>query len=395
MHFALVGDDPDGMAMACALADSGRHAIAAYTTPPAEPILRQWADARQFHDLEEVLADPAIEAVIVAGTLAYRPAQLRRAVQSERHVLCVHPPASGPEPAYEAGLMRDDTGCVLLPLLHAGWHPAVRRLAEFSRPQQGPSPTGSFILLEGEWAASGEVLLSGDDPLDKPAFPVWDLLRALGGEVQEVWGYAEKEEVDPVGPILVSGRFEAGGLFRITLLPNQPADRLSLAVIGSAGRAELLFPVGPAGPAFLNWEQAGETVEESWLAWDPWPGLVEAFERALEGNSEAPTPSWADAIRALELDDAVRRSIARRRASLLEYPEAGEEASFKGTMTLVGCGMLWAILVLLLLSLWAPGVRWLIVPLLAVFLVLQLLRYLIPERKPDEPAPPDERITRA
>jgi hypothetical protein len=37
----------------------------------------------------------------------------------------------------------------------------------------------------------------------------------------------------------------------------------------------------------------------------------------------------------------------------------------------------------LILANWFPSVRWLIVPLLIVFLVLQLFRYIIPE-KPEE-----------
>ena len=119
--------------------------------------------------------------------------------------------------------------------------------------------------------------------------------------------------------------------------------------------------------------------EESWDAWDPWPGLVERFEAAVAG---APgSPSWLDAVRGLELDDAARRGVERRRSSVLEYQEASEEVGFKGTMTLVGCGLIWFVLFLLLLSYWYPPIRWLIAGLLVVFLGLQFLRYLIPKQK--------------
>ena len=93
-----------------------------------------------------------------------------------------------------------------------------------------------------------------------------------------------------------------------------------------------------------------------------------------------PALSWQDAIRALELDDAARRSLSRRRTSLLEYPEATEEVGFKGTMTLVGCGVLWVVLLLAILTAWLPWLRWTVVPLLVVFLGLQLLRYALPKR---------------
>jgi hypothetical protein len=90
-------------------------------------------------------------------------------------------------------------------------------------------------------------------------------------------------------------------------------------------------------------------------------------------------------VRSLELDDAARRSVEKRRGSLLEYQEASETVGFKGTMTLVGCGLVWLILLALFASVWVPQVGWVIVPLIVVFLALQALRYVLPK-----PAPPGE-----
>jgi hypothetical protein len=297
-------------------------------------------------------------------------------------------------------MLQKDAGCVLLPLLPAGLHPAVRRLATFvERPgvKAAESPAGTFVLLEMEVAARGEVL-GGLDVGQKPSFPGWDVLRALGGEIQEVAAFAEGEELLAGAAVLVVGRFERGGLFRATLLPRRPADCLRFALYGATGSVELLLPQGWDGPAILDWrDTAGERHEEYWERWDPWSALVEAFDAAVEPPPPVPAelreaiheappaprrppagPRWQDAVRCLELDDAARRSVERRRASALEYPEATEEAGFKGTMTLVGCGMVWGVLLLLILSAWLPAAGWLIVPLLVLFLVLQLLRYLIP-----------------
>src|SRR5439155_25347874 len=114
MRFALLGDRPDGLAMARARVDSSRHELGAYSGPGiGGEYLRRWGiAARGVGDLEEVLADPAIDAVIVAGSPADRPAQLRRALQSERHVLCVHPAGDSPDIAYEAAMIQADTGMV-------------------------------------------------------------------------------------------------------------------------------------------------------------------------------------------------------------------------------------------------------------------------------------------
>src|SRR5947208_7489905 len=135
MRFALLGTHPDGLEMACALVGTGRHELAAYTSQAISAVYRErWGpSAKSVGDLEELLADPAIELVVVAGTPANRPAQLRRALQSERHVLCVHPPDRTPDAAYEAAMIQADTGRVLLPLLPDALHPALMRLAALLR----------------------------------------------------------------------------------------------------------------------------------------------------------------------------------------------------------------------------------------------------------------------
>jgi predicted dehydrogenase len=452
MRLALLGSHPDGLAMVSALVDSGRHHLAAHTSALPGDWLHRWGSgARVVFDLEEVLADPTIEAVVVAGSPDNRPTQLRRALQSERHVLCVYPPDRTPEVAYEAAMIQKDTGYALLPLLPEALHPGIARLAELTcgpakgialgrglettpqrgdMPQGGGSPLGSLRLLEIERAASDEVLINGGEEGLKPSFPGWDVLRRLGGEIAEVSAFAAREELLKGEPVLVAGRFESGALFQETLLPHQPEARWRFTAVGSRGRAELVFPLGGEGPAYLDYrDESGELLEEYWDRWDPWPMLVEAFEAGRGRGSRvedretriddrgsriedsglriedreghvttvpaerqssilhplssifAIRPGWQDAIRGLELDDAARRSVARRRTSPLEYPDASEEVGFKGTMTLVGCGLLWGSMLLLILSRWVPQLGWVIVPLLVLFLGLQFLRYVVPDKR--------------
>ncbi len=386
MRFALLGTHPDGIDMACALVESGRHELVAYTSaePVPAPVLRRWgSQAQRLHDLEDLLADPAIEAVVVAGTPTNRTVQLRRALQSERHVLCVYPPDAVPDAAYEAAMIQKDTGRVLLPLLSEALHPGVVRLAELVR--SGARPLVEPRLIEVERWAAGPVLLDTGSGGHRPAFPGWDVLRAIGGEVAEVSALAPHEELSPEEPVLVAGRFERGLLFQAALVPYQNEPRWRIVAVGSHGRAELLFPVGPRGPAFLSWRDAGgEFHEEAWEAWDPWPALVTLFEAAVTPSPRQPvTPSprhltWQDAVRCLELDDAARRSVLKRRTSTMEYQEASEEVGFKGTMTLLGCGLIWLTILIIILAIWFPQAGWAVVPLLVVFLGLQAFRWIVP-----------------
>lgn len=390
MRFALLGNHSDGVELVCALVATGRHQVVAYTSPIPSEVLARWGPGVQkVNDLEEVLADPAIEAIIVASRADSRPFHLRRALQSERHVLCVCPPDQTPETAYEAGMIQTDTRHVLMPILTEGLHPAIERLASFIRP--GVEGVGSFRLLEVERAEMGPVLDNLDIPGHKPSFPGWDLLRRLGGEIAEVTAFAAGEEIAEGEPLLLAGRFAPGGLFRLTLLPSAPTTSWRLNVVGRKGRAELFLPHGMAGPALLDYRSdSGDRCEEAWERWDPWPAVIGLFEAALrkdekgeQSSGSSSRLSWQDAVRSLELDDAARRSIEKRRTSLLEYQEASEEVGFKGTMTLVGCGLLWLVILVVILARWVPQIGYLIVPILAVFLVMQLLRYLIP-REPDQ-----------
>ncbi len=381
MRFALLGDHPDGLDMAGALVDTGRHQFVACCAALDEAALARLGNPRRVSDPEEILADPAVEAVLVASPASVRPEQLRRALQSERHVLCVHPADERPDAAYEAALLQGDTGFALFPLLPEALHPAVERLATFVA-REDSGPVGAFRLLAVERTATAEVLDNTHQETLEPAVPGWDVLRRLGGEVSEVSSFCDGEEMEAGRPVLLAGRFEQGGLFQATLVPGQPAAVWRLAVVGSRGRAEALFPQGWNGPAFLQWrDEQGLSREEYFERWDPWPVLVGRFEAALTGPS---TPLWQDEVRALELDDAARRSVERRRVNRMDYQQVSEEVGFKGTMTLLGCGLLWAVLLLLIASRWLPWMGWLILPVLLLFVVLQFLRWIV--RPP--PSPP-------
>src|SRR5262249_23876271 len=180
-----------------------------------------------------------------AGSPANRAAQLRRALQSERDVLCVHPCSPTYDVAYEAAMIQGDTKRALVPILPEALHPAVVRLAGLARDRAGPG--GALRLVEAE-RAGGEVLLDAGMEGHKPSLPGWDVLRALGGEVAEVSAFAEHEEVEGGSPLVVAGRFEKGGLFRLSLLPGERESRWRLTVTGGGGGGGGVFSPRPAAP---------------------------------------------------------------------------------------------------------------------------------------------------
>jgi predicted dehydrogenase len=387
MRFALLGDHPDGLNLARAVASSQQHELRLYSGPAAglQHLERHGLAPRLVADLEEVLADAQLDAVIVAGSTSERPVQLRRALQSECHVLCVHPCDASPNLACEAAMIQADTNRVLLPILPMTLHAGVIRFAELMR--TGPAPR----MLEMEIWSSEEVLLESP----KPGLPGWDVLRFLGGEIDAIFLHASDAEVRPGVPLLVSGKFVTGMVFQATYLPNQAEARWRVSIVTATGRASLTFTHGWPGPAQFVWTGAnGEACAEAWEQFDPFAALLEHFEQAVDMAAlKKPTPGqraeealtkmppqlgWLDELRAVELDDAARRSAHYGRSSTLDLQEATEEASFKGTMTLVGCSLIWLALIALILAVWVHWLAWLILPVLAVFLGLQTLRWIVP-----------------
>lgn len=407
MRFALIGDHPDGLAFARALHESGRHAVHTYCGPvEGADILRRFAlEVPRQTDLEEVLADPAVEAAIVAAVGPNRATILRRCLQAERHVVCIHPADPSPDLAYEVGMIQSDVRTVLMPLMPWSVHPGVLRLIDAARAYP-PGTPGGWRILEAEIGAVEEVLLDFNDVDAKPGVPGWDVLRMAGGEIVEIFAMTPTEEPTPGHPFVATGIFRSGGLFHVTGLPRQAEPSLRFSLVTTTHRCTLVFPQGWPGPA--HWEGVdadGVMRSEEYATFDPWPRMIDAFEVALArvelARRSPPRPGvvateslsdakialgWMDEIRALELDDNFRRSIVRRKSQTLDLQEATEEASFKGTMTLVGCSMIWLSVALLILSVWMPKAGWLIPATFGIFILVQAFRWVLPSGSPSKPA---------
>jgi predicted dehydrogenase len=378
MRFAVFGDHPDGLSMACALHESGRHEIAAYCGHASGgDYLRAFAPGvPTYADIEEALADPRIEAVVVASRPTTRAAQLRRALQAERHVLCVLPVDESLEASYEAALLQGDTRHVLLPILVPAIHPAFAQLRAMV--EKAPS-----LIRIDTWRPKSAEHASGPGIF---RFDGWDVLRQWRGEIVEVSAFAESEMPLAGEPTITCGRFEGGGLFHVVNQLGAPRDLWTIQT--TDGTVELEFPEGYLGPALLRAPSPMNLAVHQLEPFNPGPSLVAAFEKALAGFQSGEKdylskvrPNWQDAIRSAELDDAVSRGITRRRSTILEFQEATEEVGFKGTMTLVGCSIIWLVILLAILSRWLPWLGWAILPVLVLFMALQIFRWLVPRKE--------------
>ncbi len=366
MHFAILGDHPDGWAVAEALAASGHRLHAYCGRRPEAELRRTWPTLRVTTDLEEALADPDVEAVIVAGGPSERLDQLRRVLQSERSALCVHPVDATPDGAYEINMLQGDVHQLVLPILPMLLN---RSVADFREEIQGRGPPW---LIEMDCHGPEDLLFEGES--SRPHFPGWEVLRLLGGAIIEVNALAREEAVHFGEPVTIHGRFEDTTLFALKYLPRSGDTRVHLSAV--VAKAEEKITAGPIEVSNDDWRRLVVRFETAVARLRATPRAVPGAGPATEPAIEGPT--WLDEIRDAELDDAVRRSLERHRAVTLDYQIASEDVGFKGTMTLVGCGLLWLIPVLLIVSVWLPYIGWLIVPALLGFLLFQLLRWFVP-----------------
>jgi predicted dehydrogenase len=379
MRVLLLGSHPDAIDLAVELASAGVLELAAYAGPPnvaAHWQGRGWP-VQVLRDAEAALALRNIDWIVVGDELPFRPFLLKRALQSERHVLVVHPVDLEPDVCYEALLILGDTKKLLAPLL----------------PERA---TVAFAALGDALRTAGlgpvqRVDLEYDFPLPTswethPLLQVWHLPRLAAGEIQELTALSQTEELALATAVAISGRCQTGAFFQLHLTPRPgPCDSLRLAVKGQQGELDLVLPSGWFGSGTLQWRtSAGEQRRELPPTARP-AALMTLGQAAVAGS---PLATWTDATRCLELFSATRQSMRRRRLVVMEYESLGEVGNFKSTMATLGCGLMLLVMVLFFTVPTVPWLKWLILPLLILFLALQGLRWLArDEAKPPRQSP--------
>lgn len=370
MNFLILGDGPDELAWAAALAAGDAHRVGA-----AFPGVPQVAPSR---DLDDALAAPGVEAVVVGGPPETRAEWLRRVAAAGLPAVCLHPPGPDSEAYYLVSMSRDETGAVIVPDLPARLHPGVVLVRE----ALGGETLGAFRGLRYE-AAVGP---SGGDLVRHEFARAVDLVRALIGEIGAVTATGEPPGEHPTESLVVHlrGAHSRRAEVRLWSGPVEPA-RLVLA--GASGTLTLKLPADLRLPTRLvrRPSDGAETVTEL-PGWDPHGAILTVLADALSRRESH--PDLADGTRAMEVSEGVARSLRRGRTVELHYEEISEAGTFKSVMTSVGCLVLFTILFALPVALSGPalGIGWTIYlayaipPVLVVFVASQFLRFAIREK---------------
>ncbi|QEH33563.1 hypothetical protein OJF2_20650 [Aquisphaera giovannonii] len=377
MDVLIVGDGEEERAWADWLSGRPEYEVIATVLPRVEGSA---PGPGSLSDLNEGLAIAGLELAIIGGPVESRGEVLRRAAAEGLAIICLHPPGDDSESYYQVALSRAETGAVIVPDLPLRRHPGVERL----RRMLSAGELGEFRGLRLE------VNTPPGERLATRVFPTMiDVIRSLLGTIDSLIASGDPPGSDPDQELVVQLRDATHRRAEVRLVAGPPGPtRLTLS--GSLRSVTLELGAGLCGPSSLIHRDAcpGMDSAEHLGPWDPKEAIGTALREAMnegpgvERGSTGLGPSLLDGTRAMELSEAVVRSLRKGRTIDLHYEEISEEAVFKSIMTSTGCMLLLSLLLVLPVSLAGPAIglpgtiylAYAILPALVLFALFQFVR---------------------
>jgi predicted dehydrogenase len=391
MRFAVAGNQPSVLAVARAIALNPAHQIVALVGPqpgaaflplaPGVPLCRDW---------EELLTDCPVDAVLLSGHHGAPEPELNQAVrQLAQAGIAVLLPPELTQPAaefYELSLIEAESPGRLFPLLGLHGHAQVQSLCEALA--QNTIGNLRHVRIDRQLAAAAGLISRND--LDRALLCDADLLRVICGEYDEVTASRSGDDDHGYSQAMVTldGDAVPQAVWAATAAGGNEDFRLTLS--GSNGTA-ILEGNPEAACLRLTLETGGAppVTEESTDDGGTW--LLEKFVASVgrdhKAELNASNSLWEELARAVELVEAVERSVRRRRTIDVYFETPSERSLFKTQMTAVGCSLILLTLLAVVLYLvlaatvgMPPLLKKILVGLiflpLGIFLALQLLIFI-------------------
>ena len=322
LQFAIIGCGLIGRKRAASMAPGQlRYACDLDATRAAE-LAKAHAGATAITDYAKALADPAINAVIVAtlnGALA--PIALA-AVRAGKHVLVEKPGALNAAQLRELQKFAEQTGVRVRIGYNHRFHPALQKARELI----DSGVLGPLMFLRGRYGHGGrkgydrewraDPKLSGGGELIDQGVHLIDLAGWFLGDFPTVAGHAATFFWDmPVDDnAFLSLRTAGGQTAWLHVSCTEWKNLFSLELYGRDGKVAIDGLGGSYGPEKCTWykmlPQMGppETTVWDYPAGDnSWKLELAAFEEDIR-TGRAPSPGLREGIRTLEIVESIYRS---------------------------------------------------------------------------------------
>lgn len=290
-------------------------AIASRDAGRAQQVAEQLNIPRHYGSYEELLADPAVEAVYIPLPNHMHVDWAIRSLEAGKHVLCEKPIGlSSQEAAQLIAASRQFPRQKLMEAFMYRHHPQWQRAYEFVRDGR----IGELRAIQTFFS------FFNDDPdnirhkpewgggalMDIGCYPISLSRWLFGEEPSEVVGWLQ---VDPAFGVdrTVSGilKFPGGGHSSfIASMEVAPYQRVQ--IVGSDGRIEIEIPFNapPDRPCRLWWQnERGDVEEVSFAVCDQYSVQGDLFARAVREDLPVPTPI-EDALHNMRVIEALVES---------------------------------------------------------------------------------------
>jgi predicted dehydrogenase len=431
MRFALIGDSPVVTAVAQAVALAGEHQLVRWATStmetqsPGFPArFRDSLTKSRLNHWEELLTNGDVDAVIVGESGDDWQPVVRQLLQAGKAVLLLPELVQSTAFFYELALLEAESPGRLFPLLDLRGHPLVAEAQQLvSEHHLGGIRHVQFERAITTTSAKGVNTAAGlmtHADLTSAILVDADLLRALFGTYDQVT--ASRSGDVNTGYSLATITLAGNGVPQVvwTAVGTDASPGWKVTLFGEAGTAVLEScddgNVAEGRALRLTVSRAARAPAVTETTADSGAWLLEQFVAAqcdrisgtreggrtrqgsggitgedshsAEESESLPCFSlWDELACAVELVDAVERSIRRRRTIDVYFDTPSERGLFKTQMTAVGCSLLMLTLVAIVMylvfeaSIELPRIaRQILVVLifapLGIFLGLQLLFFV-------------------
>jgi 1,5-anhydro-D-fructose reductase (1,5-anhydro-D-mannitol-forming) len=259
-----------------------------------------------YSSLAALLADPGIEAVLIATPNDQHREQTEMAAAAGKHVL-VEKPMALTEADCRAMIAACDRAGVALGLgfqqRHAPVHQELRRL-------MASGQLGEIVLVSGEWHTSygawsnwrADRRKAGADILAAVGVHVFDLLGFLvGADVVETAAIVDRAgDTGLDQTIAASVRYANGVIGSVTLTRRARSTINSVRVLGTAGSATGFGTLGMTPTGYLDVTIGGVSERREMPVIDLYAAQFEAFDAAVAAK-QTPSASGLDGLKSVAL----------------------------------------------------------------------------------------------
>jgi predicted dehydrogenase len=292
-------------------------AIASRDLAKAESAARDLAIPRAYGSYEELLADPAIDAIYNPLPNHLHVPWSIRAAEAGKHVLCEKPIGLNAAEARQLIAVRNRTGVVIGEAFMIETHPQWVRMRELVRggrigPLRGAVGTFGYFKRDAENVRNVREW-GGGGLLDIGCYPIKAARMAFAEEPKRVAGTLVRDPDFQID-ILTSALLEFPSGHCVFTCGTQIVPCQSMQFLGTTGRIEMEIPFNPlpGKTSRIRIDDGSDitganVVVEEFAACDQYTLQGDAFSRAILSGAPVPVP-LEDSLANMLAIDAVFRS---------------------------------------------------------------------------------------